>query len=187
MEEPGPSSVPAAQLKRWQMALMVAAVALLIAEIVFPIATWPVHLVSTAFYLYKLAWLTVLVIACGFWTALFRFARTAGGAGYAAGYVFLSVFLTPFLLAGIFVVPTLVERDIEGGQAAWRRQRALSLHERALRTLLYFAALLVVAAPLWWLGRDFLIAAPVLAIFLQRLVLPWCRRAGPGAEDGIVS
>src|SRR5262245_50819691 len=55
---------------------------------------------------------------------------------------------------------------------------------RHLRVALYFAALLVIAPPLWLVHRDLLYLAPLLAALLQRLVLPWCRRSEPQEPDG---
>lgn len=150
------------------------------AEIVWPIATWPSHLINTAFYLYKLGWLVVIALACGFWVELYRYARAAGGREYASGHVLLSILLAPLQ---ILFVPELVRRDVASGQAEWRRRNALPMSERALRTVLYFGALLVVAPPLWLVHRELLYLSPVLAFFLQRLVLPWCRRAEPREPD----
>src|SRR5688572_8142987 len=98
-------------LVRRRTALLLGVLVLAVAELVWPIATWPEHLINTAFYLYKLGWLAVVSLACAFWVALFRFARAAGGSGYAAMYVGLSVVLTPVLF-GILVVPELVQRDV---------------------------------------------------------------------------
>ena len=177
------SELPRSLVRRRTL-LLVGVLVLAGAEIVWPIGTWPKHLINSAFYLYKLGWLAVLVLACAFWAALFRFARGAGGSGYAGLYVLLSVVLTPVLF-GILAVPELVQRDIAGGQAEWRRQNAPSLSERLLRTALYLGALLLVTPPLYLVHRDLLYLAPLLAFFLQRLVLPWCRRPEPREPDGI--
>jgi len=168
-------------LVRRRVALLFGVGALSSAEIVWPIATWPSHLINAAFYLYKLGWLAVIALACAFWAELYRYARCAGGSGYAAGHVLLSILLTPL---GILFVPELVQRDVASGQAEWQRRNALSTSERILRTALYFAALLALAPPLYFVHRDLLYLAPVLAFLLQRLVLPWCRRAEPQEPDG---
>jgi len=150
------------------------------AEVVWPIATWPSHLITTAFYLYKLGWLVVIGLALAFWVELHRYARAAGGPEYASGHVLLAILLMPL---GVLFMPELVRRDIASGQAEWRRRNALPTSERVLRTVLYFAALLVIAWPLYFVHRDLLYLAPLLAFLLQRLVLPWCRRAEPREPD----
>jgi hypothetical protein len=151
-----------------------------VAEFLWPIATWPSHLINIAFYLYKLGWLAVIALACAFWVELYRFARSAGGTAYATGHVLLAILLTPL---GILVLPELVQRDIASGRAGWQRRNALSTSDRILRTVLYLAALLAIAPPLYLVHRDLLYLAPVLAFLLQRLVLPWCRRTRPQAPD----
>jgi hypothetical protein len=95
--------------------------------------------------------------------------------------VLLCVALTPL---GILFMPELVQRDLARGHAQWRKRNALPASDRVLRTALYFAALLVVAPPLYLVHGALLYLAPVLAFFLQRLVLPWCRRAEPREPDG---
>jgi hypothetical protein len=151
------------------------------AEIAWPIATWPSHLITTAFYLYKLGWLVVVALACAFWVALYRYARAAGGAGYASGHVLFSIALAPL---GILFMPELVRRDVVTGHAEWQKRNTVSPSEARLRVTLYLASLLVVAPPLWFVHRDLLYLAPVLAALLQRLVLPWCRRSEPQEPDG---
>src|SRR5262245_2134599 len=160
-------------------AAMLALAALALAENAWPIARWPEPLISTAFYFYRIGWLVVLALLVAFWASLFRFARAAGGTNYALGYVLLSVLLAPGLI-GIFLVPHLVVDDVAGGQAARRRARAHGFREGALRTALYLLALIVLALPLGLVEPRLALAAPVLALFLQRLVLPWVRRPAAG-------
>jgi len=168
-------------LVRRRFALLLGMGLMLGAEIAWPIATWPSSLITTAFYLYKLGWLVVVALACAFWVALYRYARAAGGASYARGHVLFSIALTPF---GILIMPELVRRDIATGHAEWQWRNEPSPSEARLRVALYFAALLVIAPPLWLVHRDLLYLAPLLAALLQRLVLPWCRRSEPQEPDG---
>jgi hypothetical protein len=49
-----------------------------------------------------------------------------------------------------------------------------------LRTVLYVLALLVLGIPLGLVEPRLALAAPVLALFLQQLVLPWVRRPSSG-------
>ena len=166
-------SLPARLVVRRRAATLVF-FAVLVAELVWPIGTWPAERISTAFYLYKLGWLAAALLLLAFALELFRFARAAGGVNYALGYTLLAVVTTP--LIGPYVVPRLIVDDIAGGQAAWRRERAPGLRESVLRVALYFLALIAFAVPLWLLEPRLTLAAPVLALFLQRLVLPWVRR-----------
>jgi hypothetical protein len=173
--DPAPDALPRT-LVRLRAAVLLAAAVVAVAEVRFPIATWPEAWIGTAFFVYRIGWLALLALACAFWRELYRYARAAGGASYAASYLFLSVMLTPLVL-GIAWVPRMVADDVAGGQAAWRRERALGFRESALRTALYLLALLVIGVPLWLIEPRLALAAPVLALFLQRLVLPWVRRA----------
>ena len=152
--------LPASLVVRSRAASLVF-LAVLVAELVWPIGTWPTERISTAFYLYRLGWLAATLLLLAFAFELFRFARAAGGVNYALGYVLLAVMTTP--LIGPFLVPRLILDDIAGGQAAWRHGRAPGVRESVLRVALYFLALVA-------------LAAPVLALLLQRLVLPWVRR-----------
>ena len=169
-------------LVRTRSFLLLGLFVLIVAETGFPIATWPEHLISAAFYLYKLGWLAVLVLLIAFSVALFRYARDAGGAGYARRHVLFSI--APF---GLLVIPELVRCDIASGYAAWSMRNAPSDSERALRTALYIVALAVVAPPLYFVHHELLYLTPVLAFLLQRLVLPWFRRADPPEPSDITA